>query len=54
MKKATKTALIQAGVFILKNWKVLTGVAAIASTSTAALMGKLNPLADAVSVAFVP
>lgn len=38
-----------AATFIFRNWRIITPIVGLVSASTAAYMGQLAPLADAVS-----
>lgn len=53
-KATIKTALGYLGsvaLFLIRNWKIVTVAAGLISTSAAALMGKLEPLATAIGSA---
>ncbi len=46
LKQAAQVAL-----FVARNWKLLSTVLAVLVPATAALTGKLQPIADAIAIA---
>lgn len=46
--KAILSGVKLSATFILRNWRIITPIVGLVSASTAAYMGQMAPLADAV------